>query len=232
MLVRKERNIKKQLALTMRRNSISYKEIIDKLHVAKSTLSDWINSGLSKEEEMKIKSLTTKRGRNKIIKFNKKRSLIIKKNELKEQVKYSHLVTKIDKEKLFWLGMGLYMAEGAKTDRWKAVFYNSDASLNKVMMCFFRKICHVSDEKIHIQLVLHRNVSEVVARSYWSKILGISEKNFYNASFALSRSSKGKRPKERLPFGTVQISISGKDIANKVKGWTIGIEKQISRLRV
>lgn len=226
MVVQYQKQNKKEKALKLRKRGFTYKEIIEKLHIAKSTLSYWIKSNLEPEEEGVIKKITAKKGRRKIIKFNKQRSLKIKAKERKAQLKYANQVSKINIERLFWLGMGLYLAEGAKTNRWKAIFYNSNPALNKIMIKFFREICQVPDKRIHIQLVLHENIKEEKAKNYWSKLLDIPKENFYRASYVKSRTSKEIRPKNRLPYGTVQLSISGKPIANKIKGWMLGIKQQ------
>ena len=228
MMVRKNREKLRIKALELRRKAFTYREIIKHLHIAKSTLSYWVNTGLTKEEEEEIKKITAKKGRKKIIRINKERSFRIKQIEKRKQERYARQISVFDKEKLFWLGMGLYLAEGAKTDRWKAIFYNSNPSLNKIMIRFFRKICRVPNKRIHIQLVLHENVSERKTRKYWSKLLEIPESHFYRASFVKSRASKGKRPKNRLPYGTIQLSISGKETANKIKGWMLGIKREFA----
>ncbi len=154
------------------------------------------------------------------------RSLKIKNEELQDQKKFASDVPKIDKKNLFWLGIGLYWAEGAKTERWRAVFYNSDPAINKAMMKFFREICQVPDNDIHIQLVLHEHIKEDIAKEYWARELSLSKENFYRASFAHSRASKNKRPSMRLPYGTIQISVKGKRIANKIKGLLLGVSQQ------
>lgn len=228
MMVRKNREKLRIKALELRRKAFTYKEIIGQLHIAKSTLSDWVNSGLTSEEEREIKKITAEKGKRKVIRINKERSLRIQKIEKKKQEQYAGQISKPDKEKLFWLGMGLYLAEGAKTDRWKATFYNSNPSLNKIMIRFFRQICKVQDKRIHIQLVLHENILESKARKYWSKLLEVPESHFYRASYVKSRSSKGRRPKNRLPNGTIQLSISGKETANKIRGWMIGIRRKFA----
>ena len=229
-MVVQKRNISiQQKAILLRKSSYTYKEIIEKLKVPKSTLSGWINTYISPEEEKKIRIITAQKGREKIIRLNKARSLKIKQEEKRQYQKYANQIKKIDKEALFWLGLGLYLAEGSKTDRWVATFYNSDPALNRIMIDFFRKICKVENKRIHIQLVLHENIYEMQAQKYWSKILNIPISNFYKASYVKSIASKGRRPKNRLPYGTLQLSISGKINANKMHGWMKGIKDQYMR---
>ena len=160
-----------------------------------------------------------------------KRSLKIKEQEIIDQQKFASSLPQFNRESLFWLGLGLYWAEGAKTERWRVVFYNSDPSINQAMMRFFREVCDISDDEIRIQLLLHSNIDENVAKLYWSHILDIPITSFYKASYVVSRASKGKRPKMRLPYGTVQISVSGKKIANKIRGWLMGANELFTKRR-
>ena len=215
-----------QKAVQLRLQGNTYKEIHEQLGVAKSTLHHWFSKNINKDIEEKIKKKNYKIGKQKIIIINKQRSIKTKLAEDKSQHKYSKQILKINKESLFWLGLGLYLAEGSKTGRWKSVFYNSNPALNQIMIKFFREICEVNENNIHIQLVLHENIKENTAKQYWSRVLKVPQSNFYKASYVTSRSSKGKRPKNRLPFGTVQIAITGKENTNKIKGWMKGIINQ------
>ncbi len=216
-------NNKKTEAINLRKKGYTFQEIIKEIKVAKSTLSNWISQEISKLEENKIKKITQKKGLIKLIKINKSRSLKIIKKEKQIQEKYARQIKKIDSKALFWLGLGLYMAEGAKTGRWKPIFYNSDPSLNMIMTKYFIETCKTPKNKIHIQLVLHKGISENKAKNYWSGILQIPKKMFYNASYVESKTSKGKRPINTLPYGTVQIAVGKKEVFNKIKGWTLGI---------
>lgn len=214
---------KKTEAISLRRKGYSIQEIFKKTKVAKSTLSNWIFQGISKSEEKKIKKITKKKGLIKLIKINKRRSLNIIKREKQIQERYARQIKKINSKALFWLGLGLYMAEGAKTGRWKPIFYNSDPVLNMIMTKYFIEICKTPKNRIHIQLVLHKGISENKAKNYWSRILQIPKKMFYHASYVESKASKGKRPINTLPYGTVQIAVGKKEVFNKIKGWTLGI---------
>lgn len=221
---------KRLKAITLRKKGYTYEEIIKKIHIAKSTLSDWVNAEIDKDEEQKIKQRTAKKGLKKTILFNKLRSKKIQDIEKNTQLKYARDIKKIDKDALFWIGMGLYMAEGAKTGRWKAVFYNSDPLLNQIMKYFFRKICCCPEDRLHVQMILHPNITEEKAKDYWSRILKIRKNMFNRASYIISKASKGKRPKNSLPFGTVQLAVGNKEVLNKIKGWTIGIQNQIEKM--
>jgi len=224
MLVLKNKKLE---AIYLRRKGYTYQEIIKKIKIAKSTLSNWVHQEISQSEQKEIKKTTVKKGLLKLIKINKNRSINVQKKEREIQKKYAEQIKEIDTAALFWLGLGLYMAEGAKTGRWKPVFYNSDPVLNKIMVDYFLKICIAPKNRIHIQLVLHKGISENKAKQYWSRILKIPARMFYKASFIESKSSKGKRPINTLPYGTIQIAVGNKEAFNKIKGWSLGVNKLV-----
>lgn len=218
---------KRLRALKLREKGFTYKEIIDSLGVAKSTLAGWVKDVFPPDIDEKIKKIAKEKHREKILAWAKFRSNQIKERERDEQEKYAKEIWKLSKKDLKLIGTSLYWAEGGKTSRWRFVFYNSDPNINQIMMRFLREVCVINDDKIKIQLVLHPNVKENEAKRYWSKILRLDlNKNFNKASYSLSSASKGKRPKNRLPYGTVQIDVPGKEICNKIKGWTLGLSRQ------
>ena len=181
-----------------------------------------VNNSALEEENKQIQ----RRYKSNLRRALRDRSLKIRGEELLIQKMFAQNVPKIDAAALFWIGLALYWAEGAKTERWRAVFYNSDPSINKAIMRFFREICGISDEEVRIQLILHDNINTEDAISFWSKELSLPIVNFFKPSYVVSRASKRKRPRNRLPYGTVQISVKGKSIANKIKGWLLGISRK------
>lgn len=222
------RNVDKKIqAIRLRKQNKTYKEIIETLHIAKSTLSGWIRSEIPFEKEKVIRTITLAKGKQLVIRFNKLRGERIKNQEKQAQRKYSQQVYSFSQKALFWIGMGLYMAEGGKTERYQAKFYNSNPTLNIIMLKFFRQICHVPISKIRVQLVLHPKINEKAAKKYWSKILKISLTQFNRASYAITSASKHIRPSNRLPFGTVQLSASGKEYVNMIRGWALGIAQAV-----
>jgi len=218
---------KRKLALKLRTKGHTYREIIQDIGVAKSTLAGWVKDIFPPGTEEKIRQIAQKKYREKTLAWAKFRSNQIKEKEREEQEKYAREIWSLSKKDLQLVGTSLYWAEGAKTGRWSFIFYNSDPNINQIMMRFLREVCRISDDKIKIQLVLHPQVKENRAKEYWANILRLNvSKNFNRASYSLSSASSGKRPKNRLPYGTVQIYVAGKDICNKIKGWMLGLTKQ------
>jgi len=63
MPVQKTKKAKRKEAIKLRKNGFTYKEIMAQIHVAKSTLSYWVKSDLTPEEEKRIKRFTAKKGK-------------------------------------------------------------------------------------------------------------------------------------------------------------------------
>jgi predicted transcriptional regulator len=219
---------KRILAVEMRKTGMTYNEIASTLGVAKSTLGGWVKNIFPPKIEAEIKKIAEQKYREKTIAWAKYRSRLINEKAKNEQIRYARQIKKLTNKDLFFLGLGLYWAEGAKTELYKYTFFNSDPFINKSILKFIYSFLGAKKEQIKIQMVLHLGIDEEMAKNYWSKTLSLNQKNFNRASYSLSAASKGRRPKNRLPYGTIQITVSGKKYANMIKGWLQGLENKFS----
>ena len=55
---------------------------------------------------------------------------------------------------------------------------------------------------------LYAHINERKALEYWMNASGLPEEQFNKASYIVSRASKGLRPYNRLPWGTVSVEVS------------------------
>jgi len=219
----------KNLVIQLRKQGKSYNEIAKILKIPKSTLSLWLrNIKMPPGIEKKFWSKTREKWARNIIEFNKKRAEIAKQKAKKLQKSAAKNIGALSKRELFLIGTALYWAEGYKKNlRWTLQFCNSDPLMIKFIMRFFREICNVPKEKIKASAQIHPNVTSKKAINYWSKIAGIPKKQFTKTYSRISSSSKRKRPKNTLPYGTLRIAIYDAQITNKVKGWIQGISEKI-----
>ena len=218
-------------ALKLRKQGKSYNEINSLLKIPKSTLSDWLkNYPLS--EHIKQKNIQKAKlvWANNIIEFNKRRSEEYKKKTKLLIEKYSKKTPKISNRDLFFIGLALFWAEGAKREKFTVRFANSDPLIIKIIMKFFRKICMVCDDKFKLQVHLHPNVKETDAKIFWTKVTELSKNHFRKSQTQISKASKGKRPSNQLPYGTLHIIIGDALLNKKIKGWIFGISKQFENL--
>ncbi len=228
--MRKEKN----LALKLRKNGLSYKQIGDRLNLPKSTLSYWLKDlKISARAKNKISKRAHEKSVAALIKRNiqqtalaKNRADIIIKNAKKE---FRFLVN----NKLFLTGISLYWAEGYKKgaygSKWKCVdFANSDPDMIRIMLKFFRLVCGAKDEKIKIQLMAHKNIKIEKAKKFWLELSGLPQSQFINTFI---RNKKGRK-NNLLDYGTVHIRISDVKLFFRIIGWINGLNIYINKRAV
>jgi len=112
-------------------------------------------------------------------------------------------VDKISNRELWFMGVMLYWAEGGKTQRLTR-FSNGDPRMIKIMMLFFRKICHVPEKKFRGHVHIHAHLDHLSAERYWSEIAGIPATQFFKT---YRRASSGDTGKNSLPYGVMDIYV-------------------------
>lgn len=219
--------MKREKAIKLRKGGLTYNQISETLKVPKSTLCSWFkllpfNDRVKKENYSKAQTKWAEA----LIKYNKGRAKISREKSSSEQIAAEKEIKEVSADILKIIGICLYWAEGYKKGRWSVIFSNSDPNMIKIMMRFFLEICLVDKKKIKGQIQIHKNVTEKEANEYWQKISGISINNFRKAQKIISKSSKGKRRPNTLPYGTFRIIINDVKIVNLIKGWINGLIKQ------
>ena len=166
----------KQKALEMRAKQMSYSQIKEKLGVSKSTLSGWLKDlPLSKERILEL-------GANSEIRVEKFRNTMLAKQQLKKDIAYklvSKNIGKISDREMFIAGLFLYWAEGGKTRKASVVLTNT----NPIMLKFYLKwlkLLKVPKDKLKIKLHLYSDMNINEKIKFWSDMLGVPEKQFWN----------------------------------------------------
>ena len=208
--------IEKEKARALRKKGHSINQIIKETNFSKASVSAWVRDvELTKIQKKKLsekgRSVESieKRRINRISNENIKRQTII--NTAKKDF------TNISKEQLKLIGIILYLGEGGKTGRGMVRIANSDPLVIKMMMRFFREICNVSENKFrgHIHTFDHADIEKT--KEYWSKISGISTKQFFKTYTKPSSASLQKR--NTLPFGTFDIYVCDTRLFLTIMGW-------------
>ena len=130
------------------------------------------------------------------------------------------------KNPIFFVGVSLYWAEGAKNFTESVKFSNSDPVMIELMMLWFRKICRVPQRKFRISVHIHNLHSRPNIESYWSKITGVPKSQFYKTQ--IKKSSLGQR-RNILYEGTCTICVGNKALFRKMQGWRAGILEKFGR---
>lgn len=227
----------REIALKLRLGGKSYGEINKILSVPKSTLSGWFsNLVLSDKLRERIKTRTRKKSIAGLIKRNKAQTTLAIARSLNNRRKAAAEIKPLSQGDLLVMGAALYWAEGYKRlmrRNGKEVTHhalsltNSDPYLIKAFLLFLRRICKVPEEKIKANLRIYEHQNDHFLQDYWQKETGILPQNFQRIYTGVSRSSMGRRPFNRLPYGVIQIRVADTNLFHRIMGYIEGLKKLV-----
>lgn len=209
----------KKKVQTLRKRGLSYNKILEKVPVAKSSVSVWCNEiKLTKKQKEKIKKMR-KRGRRIAAQIAGKILAERRKKEI-EEIKFlaKKEIKKLTKYQIKIIGIMIYWAEGSKTNGVEIT--NSDPELIKFMMYWLLNICDVPFSRLKACLHIHTNQNEEKAKKYWSKITKIPL-NRFGKTYIKPRGT-GHR-KNILHNGLIKVRYHNEDLRHRILTWIEGI---------
>lgn len=216
----------KEKALNYRKKGYSYNMISKELGLAKSTLSSWLGDipyKPNKEVIKRIKAGPAKAAQNK----QKKKIATIK--FIKKKAKKE--LGKLTKRDLWLLGIGLYLGEGRKFQEAIRIT-NSDPKTIKTASKWFRKICGLKNENFKPSVHIYPDINIKTVINYWSKIIGVPEKQFGRTQIIKGNNKIIK--KRKSSYGTLNLHIKscgqkrfGKNLHRRIMGWIEAALNQI-----
>lgn len=227
----------RNLALKLRLQGKSYSEIQKALSgVSKSTLSLWLKDVvLTEEARLRIQKRSRKKSLAGLLKRNKNQTALSIKRRDKIRKAARAQIGDISSGDLLLIGAVLYWAEGYKrpiirngreVTSHPIGLTNSDPKLLRAFLEFSKKVCDVPISRIKVDLRIFKHLNETHVVNYWSRELGIPKENFQETHVVVSKSSMGKRPFNRLPYGVVQIRINDTNLFHKIMGWIEGLKEK------
>lgn len=218
----------RKFARKLRSKGWSLRSIAARINCSKSVVSRWISD--IKLTETQVRQLKSNQdiGRARAAdhpnssrqKWEKIRSAI--KAESKKEIPRTY-----SSDLLKMLGSALYWAEGYNASRNEIIFANTDPSMIRLIMLFFRKVCKIPDNKFRGKVFIHPHLNVKKAESYWSGISNIPLRQFNKPLLAISKASKGKR--DTLPMGTFSIIVGDVYTCSKIKGWIEGLSEWVNK---
>lgn len=215
-------------AQNLRRDGMTYSEILKVIPVAKSTISLWLREvGMSKKQKQNItqKRIDAQRKgadaqRNKRI---KRQSFLIDraKNE----------IGKISKRELWLIGTALYWAEGSKQKNKSSIstrvqFSNSDSDMIKVFLQYVKVCLEIPDERISCDIYVHENHRNTTDKLviFWSRVTGYPREHFTRIYFKKHKIKTNRHNIGNLYNGLLRVNIRESSDQNRIiRGWTEGI---------
>ncbi len=219
----------KNKAIELRKQGLSYREILEQIPVAKSSLSLWLKDvKLAKEQKQRLtdkKIAGMKRG---WVARHKNRILLTER--IKEEAE-GEIGTIIERD-LWLIGTALYWGEGSKEKESRpgigVKFSNSDPRMIKIFLKWLFDIVHEKREKIYFEIYIHENcknrLSQVV--NYWSNCTGFSKNNFTHIYFKKNKINTKRKNVGENYYGLLRVGVkSSSTLQRKIEGWISGIHK-------
>lgn len=130
-------------------------------------------------------------------------------------------------------GAILYWAEGYKRLRIKQgkeltqhviSFVNADADMIRLFIKFLKEVMNISESRILLSMRLYPHINEGAALRYWEEATSLPKACFRRTTYLVSTASKGKRPFNRLPFGTLQVTVNSTKDFHILMGMLQGVK--------
>lgn len=189
----------------MRKLGHSYKEILEKVKVSKSTLSVWLRNI---EIPIKGKLKLSKKTGEKRIKAAKSKKRFHKQQRIKWQQEGCDLARQNKTDYIFVSGCMLYWGEGYKKSRESIGLTNSDPELIIIFLKFLKKYFPNPYEKIKCAINCYTDIhSYKKIQKYWASKLKIDLKKFTKPQINNSPKSSIKKRKNLLPYGTCCVRV-------------------------
>ena len=209
--------VEKFKAIKLRKAGFGYAQIFKKVKVSKSTLSYWLR-------DIELTSKQTE----KLLMGRQKSQYAAAKSKRNQRIKTTQEIVMAGKAEfgtlvknpLFLSGLLLYWAEGDKHRAEKVKFTNSDETMIILMMKWFREICNVPEDKFRVSLHVHDLHRNFNAKSYWSRLTGVSKKQFHKIYV---KKSTLRQRRNVLYNGTCAVVVHNKELFRKIEGWKQGL---------
>jgi len=217
----------KERAIVLRRQGLTYREILAEIPVAKSTLSDWLHSvALSREQKQRL--------------TEKKLEAIRKGGRVKhlQKIAFIREITEIAKldvglisDREFWfMGIMLYWAEGSKEKEYGAgkalQFTNTDPEMINLFIRWLSRFFGKTFDDFTLSLWIHdlqkTRTEEII--TFWAEALNCP-REYIRYIYYKKGNPKTKRKNTGDSYhGTVRVTVKSSSTLNrKIAGWVQGV---------
>ncbi len=194
----------KEKAVTLRKKGLSYKEILQQVPVAKSSLSLWLKDlPLTKAEKDALRNRqdsNISHGRIKAAAAHRQNRLAREQAQLPRILREfaAHIM-----DPLFQLGIGLYWAEGAKNSG-TVMFTNTDPEMVEIMLCWFEKFTAYTRNDLRYRLYVHKPYAHEHCEIWWARQLKVPISTFTPVSY--KPTSKGIKVRKNY-HGCLRVEV-------------------------
>lgn len=218
----------KQDAIRLRKDGLSYNEILKQVLVSKSTLSLWLRDiGLAKRQKQRLTEKRLAAARRGWEKIRAQRSARIVSTIAGAGQEAKRLVE--DKDLRWIIGTVVYWAEGTKMKAWRGGERVSLTNMDPKMIVFFRKwlkqYCQIKESDLLYALYVHEKADINGAKKFWIEQLHIlpSRLRIY---FKRHNPSTKRRNIGKTYYGIMNITVRrSANLNHRISGWILGLTK-------
>lgn len=218
----------REKAIALRKQGLSYNEILRHVPVAKSSLALWLHSvGLAKHHAQRLtekKRASLKRG------WEKWHQVRVARTKKLVEVAQNE-IGKISDRELWLMGVMLYWGEGTKQKphniSQRVSFNNSDPLMIKLFLQWLKKSLKIPEKDIDFELYIHESSKErvPVVIGYWRKMIG-NTKGRIPAYFKKDKIRTMRRNIGENYYGVLRIEVrKSTDLNRRIAGWVQGVCK-------
>lgn len=120
-----------------------------------------------------------------------------------------------EEERLFGVGIGLYMGEGTKTGS-DVSLANSNPGIHRTFISFLETFCGVHREQLRVRINIFDDCDVEGATRWWADQLGLTLDQFYQPEV---RKARGGTYTRKSTYGTLTIYFCNFKLLNIIKGW-------------
>lgn len=207
----------RERAVALRKQGLSYRDILLQVPVAKSSLSLWLKGlPLTPSEKHALKN----RKNNNISRGRIKAAGVLSARRLSRESSWLEEARQIYQRSVsdpfFHAGIILYWAEGAKrANQWS--FINSDEEMNETMVRWLERYCGLDRNSFRYRLYSHKLYAHEGCEEWWQKKLGVDPSRFSRTVYKPSGCGVKKRPEYK---GCLRIEVpKSKGLLLKMKFW-------------
>ena len=196
----------KDKAVTLRLKGQSYREISEKLKVAKSTLNGWLKNIEITQKQKQQLDVQWKLGLEKA----RIRSQLVKKERKVEAIHQSQVFAqnllksmKLDQPTLELFLAGLYLGDGFKVNG-RLGLGNANPQIVHLFLTLIRKLYLINESKLSAEIFARADQNPDILVDYWSRLLDIPKSQFNRTQ----RDSRAKNPTRPNYFGVCAVNYS------------------------
>lgn len=214
----------KELVLKLRKQGLSYNEILKEVDIAKSTLSVWLRGiGVAKRHQQRFTE--KRRAAQQKAQQASRNKRVTRETEIIKTAQEE--IGRINRREFWLIGAALYWAEGSKQKAnivsQKVSFNNSDPKMILLFDKWLKEVCCRKQDEIIYSLYIHKTGDLERARKFWGCLLNTTIERMY---FKNHTPKTKRKYNQDTYFGLLRIEVrKSTDLNRRIKGWNIGISE-------